>query len=212
LGDQRRTLEGARFRLMDAPKGEEIFHQGDDAEAIYRVERGCVRLQIDGKDGQREVIAFLFSGEVVCVGLETHWASAYAVTDTIVARISMCSLWELISRDASAARDLLVSADKRLRDVADHGLMLSRFTARARLAWFLQWLSGHDGHRLDAFDLPMTRRDIADFLGIAPETVSRLFRQAVDRGDLRRLSGKRYLLRSREAPPEADKPGHACWT
>jgi CRP-like cAMP-binding protein len=196
MTDLKRSLEGASFRIVEAPKHTPIFHEGDAVEAIYRVERGCVRLQINDEGGQREIVTFLFPGDLFCVGLETHWASAYAVTDATIAVFSLPLLWEFISQRSDAALALLFSADDLLDDVAHHLALLSHSDAGARLRWFLQWLSQRstckDGS--GAVHMPMGRRDIADFLGIAPETVSRLFLRLETRGELRRTGGHHCVL------------------
>lgn len=194
---QFRLPEGANHRLMGALRGRNIFRQGNPAEAIYRVEHGCVRLQLEHADGQRQVIAFIFPGQTFCVGFETHWASADAVTDTVLSRFSRNTLWELISQDPSAAEALLFSADERLTELAYHVSRLTHSTAYDRMVWFVDWVANQPGAANGAkgggiVDLPMSRQDIADFLGIAPETVSRLLRRLTGEGVLRRIGSRRY--------------------
>lgn len=197
------TMESARLdrashRLVGVLKGQSVFHQGDPAEAVYRLERGCVRLQLAAAGGGREVIAFLFPGDVFCAGLETHWASADAITDAIVTRFSKASLWQLIGADSEAAMALLFSADELLTDLAHHIGRLSHCSASARCSWFLTWIAERGGTgESGVIHLPMSRRDIADFLGVAPETVSRMIRQLQTSGELRRTGPHTY---SRSAP------------
>lgn len=197
----RETLAGARHRLVGALKGRALFHQGGPAEALYGVQRGCIRLEIEGEDGQRDVVSFLFPGDVVCAGFDTHWASAYAVTDCVLAVFSLQNLWDHVSRDPEAAHGLLQSADARLVDVAQHIALLSHANAEARLRWFLGWIAPRTalGDAAGSFQLPMGRRDIADFLGIAPETVSRTLKELITTGELRRLGGRRCVFRPRHS-------------
>ena len=195
----RETLAGARHRLVGALKGRALFHQGGPAEALYRVQRGCIRLEIEAEDGQRDVVSFLFPGDVVCAGFDTHWASAYAVSDCVLAVFALQNLWDHVSRDPEAAHGLLQSADARLVEVAHHMALLSHANAEARLRWFLGWIAPRTalGDGAESFHLPMGRRDIADFLGIAPETVSRTLKELETSGELRRLAGRRCVFRPR---------------
>ena len=191
------SFEGAPYRLVRAAKSDVIFRQGDPASAVFRIDRGCVRLEIQDEHGRREIVAFLFPGDVFCVGLQQHWSSAYAVNDTLLARYPMSALWTTLARDPGAAMELLVCADQLVELVARHLALVCHATAGERLAWFLSWLHDRTGPEGSSVtQLPMSRRDIADFLGMAPETVSRLFRKLERRGDLRRTGHHSCILRS----------------
>ena len=191
-------LEAASHRLMGALKGKSIFNQGDPADAVYRVEHGCVRLQVDDEDGSRQVIAFVFAGQTFSAGLDVHWASAIAVTDTVLTSFPHASLWALMDVDSRPAIALLSSADQLLTDLAQHLNRLTHSGAQERLSWFLEWLAQHCTEADPRIiRMPMGRQDVADFLGIAPETVSRLMRQMTMCGTLRPLGSRRYRYDSR---------------
>lgn len=182
-------------RRMAALRGVVIFHQGDAACAIYKVEHGCVRLQVEDPDGSRQVIAFVFSGQTICAGFERHWATAHALTDTVLLRIPHNSLWSLIAGGSTGAAQLLFSTDELLNELGLHLNRLSRHDACERMTWFLDWVAKRgDAGRARAFDLPMSRQDMADFLGIAPETVSRLLHRLLESGKLRRVGRRRYMF------------------
>lgn len=186
-------LDGAHHRQCGALRGKAIFRQGDVAGAVYRVDHGCVRLQVEDASGVRQIIAFVFPGQTFCAGLETHWASAHAVVDTVLTRFPHSALWDLIAKDSRAAMSLLFSADELLTEVAHHLGRLSHSSAYERLTWFVAWVAGHTSRAEDQLlDLPMSRQEVADFLGIAPETVSRLFRRMESRGKLLRVSPRQY--------------------
>ena len=188
-----RSLDGASHRLVGALRGKNIFRQGDPVEAVYRVENGCVRLQLEDESGGRQGIAFVYPGHTFCVGLETHWASADAVTDTVLTRFANTSLWTLIAQDSRAAMALLFSADALVTELARHLGRLSHLGAYQRLPWFLEWVANQGAaNEPRVIDLPMSRQDIADFLAIAPETVSRLFRRKEMSGELSRVGRRRY--------------------
>lgn len=186
-------LDSASHRLIAALRGKAIFHQGDPASALYRVEHGCVRLQIGDAAGSRQVIAFVFAGQTFCAGMETHWASAHAITDTVLSRFPHVALWDLVARDSRAALNLLLSADELLTDLAHHLGRMSHSDAYERITWFVDWVAKQTkAPPGGTLDIPMSRHDIADFLGIAPETVSRLFRRMESTGRLRRVAPRRF--------------------
>ena len=201
------TLDAASHKLVGALKGKGIFRQGDPAEAVYRVEHGCVRLQVDDEFGSRQVIGFVFPGSTFYAGMETHWASAIAVTDTVLTRFSLKSLWELMDTDASAAMALLSSADQFLTRLAQHLNRLTHFDAQERLTWFLNWLRTQNMESDEQIiHLPMSRQDVAEFLGIAPETVSRLVRQMTLSGRLHPLGRRRYRYAPAARPSSPSRP------
>lgn len=189
-------LEGAPSRPIRVPKAGEIFREGDRADALFRVDAGCVRLETDQEDGRRDVIAFLFPGDTFLAGLETRWASAYAVSASTLSRFTLRQLLDGREQDRTGAVALLSSIDEMLHDIIHRVALLSHATANARVAWFLGWLDERIGGDFpDEVHLPMTQRDIADFLGIAPETVSRVFRSLEASGQLRRTPDHRFRFR-----------------
>ena len=187
------SFERPALPVVSRGRRRPLFHQGAPVEAAYRLERGCVRLQLEREDGEREVIAFLFPGQLFCAGLTSHWASAYAVTDCVLTIIPRAQLGEA-SGEGRLARLLLASSEDLLGELAQHTARLRRTSAMARLRWFLGWLAERSGQAASgALDAPMSRRDIADFLGLAPETVSRLIRRMETHGELRRAGARRIV-------------------
>jgi CRP-like cAMP-binding protein len=200
---------GAGRRPVLVQRGRVIFAQGDEATAIYRVERGCVRLQTHDKEGSRDVLAFFFPGDVICGGLATHWATAEAVSETIITRFSLVALMDLMRNEPQAAMSLLASAERALDDLARHIGRVVHSSATDRLTWFLTWISQRTATPSSGFELPMNRRDIADFLGLAPETVSRAFAQLEASGDLRKGQRRQYSYRAAAAADHDEAPARA---
>jgi CRP-like cAMP-binding protein len=90
-----------------------------------------------------------------------------------------------------------------LTELAHHLGRLSHSSAYERLSWFVAWVADHTKATDDELlDLPMSRQEVADFLGIAPETVSRLFRRMEAGGRLLRVSARQYRY-SADAPRDA---------
>ncbi|MGC2414568.1 MAG: helix-turn-helix domain-containing protein [Stellaceae bacterium] len=155
-------------------RNEEIFAEGDPADCWYQVVFGTVRLCKLLADGRRHIAEFYFGGD--CFGLENmpeRLFSAEAVSDVIVMRYPRRATERLIDKSPNLARGL---RDMTLRDLANaqfRMLMLGRMSAPERVATFLlDMFERHDAVR--ALELPMSRNDIADYLGLTIETVCRV--------------------------------------
>jgi CRP/FNR family nitrogen fixation transcriptional regulator len=154
-------------------KGTEIFGEAEPADYIYQVADGAVRTHKLLSDGRRQIGAFHLIGDIF--GLEngaTHRFTAEAIVDTTVRLMKRCSLEHVAETDALVALDLLNMTTSNLQHAEDHMLLLGRKTSLERVAAFLLEMD----RRLTAagvMALPMSRRDIADYLGLTLETVSR---------------------------------------
>jgi CRP/FNR family transcriptional regulator, nitrogen fixation regulation protein len=154
-------------------KGTEIYGEKAPAEYVYQVKTGAVRSYKLLTDGRRQIGAFHLVGDIF--GLEngsTHRFTAEAVVKTTVRLIKRQSLEAVAENDAVASRNLLSMTTSNLEHAENHMLLLGRKTSLEKVAAFLLEMDA----RLTAtgiMALPMTRRDIADYLGLAIETVSR---------------------------------------
>jgi CRP/FNR family nitrogen fixation transcriptional regulator len=154
-------------------RGAEIFGESEPAEYVYQVADGAVRSYKLLSDGRRQINAFHLAGDIF--GLEnggTHRFTAEAIVDTTVRLVRRVSLAHIAETDVIVARDLLNMTATSLRHAEDHMLLLGRKTSLERVAAFLLEM---DRRLTDAgiMALPMCRRDIADYLGLTLETVSR---------------------------------------
>jgi len=151
-----------------------IYAQGDAAGPLYLVEFGAVRIYRLTADGRRQISAFHFSGEVF--GFESddeHHFYAESI-DGAGIRVLRPS-----GGDDHLADDLLPLALRSLTRAQEHLLVLGRQNAQERMAAFLIDLAERqESDRL--IDLPMQRSDIADYLGLTFETVSRILRKLKD--------------------------------
>jgi CRP/FNR family transcriptional regulator, nitrogen fixation regulation protein len=154
-------------------RGTEIYGQAEPADYIYQIVDGAVRSYKLLSDGRRQIGAFHLVGDIF--GLENsaaHRFTAEAITDTTVRFIKRCSLQHVAESDALVAIDLLNMTASNLQHAEDHMLLLGRKTSLERVAAFLLEMD----RRLTSggvIALPMCRRDIADYLGLTLETVSR---------------------------------------
>src|SRR4051812_29091804 len=154
-------------------KGTEIYGEKEPAEYVYRVKAGAVRSYKLLSDGRRQIGAFHLAGDIF--GLENggeHRFTTEAIVDTKVRLIKRHSLELVAESDALVSRNLLSMTTTNLQHAEDHMLLLGRKTSLERVAAFLIEMD----RRLTAagvMALPMSRRDIADYLGLTLETVSR---------------------------------------
>ncbi len=165
-------------------RGAEIFGEAEPAEYVYQVVEGAVRSYKLLSDGRRQINAFHLVGDIF--GLEnsgTHRFTAEAIVETTVRLVKRVSLAHVAEQDVTVTRDLLNVTARNLKHAEDHMLLLGRKTSLERVAAFLLEMDS----RLTAagvMALPMCRRDIADYLGLTLETVSRALSVLHDKGVL----------------------------
>jgi CRP/FNR family nitrogen fixation transcriptional regulator len=154
-------------------KGTEIYGEKEPADYVYQVKKGAVRSYKLLSDGRRQIGAFHLAGDIF--GLENgseHRFTAEAIVNTTVRLIKRRSLEMVAESDALVSRNLLSMTTDNLQHAENHMLLLGRKTSLERVAAFLIEMD----RRLTAagvMPLPMSRRDIADYLGLTLETVSR---------------------------------------
>src|SRR3954463_3860523 len=154
-------------------KGTEIFGETEPADYIYQIASGAVRSYKLLSDGRRQIGAFHLVGDIF--GLEIgseHRFTAEAVVDTTVRLLRRRSLELVAQSDVTVARNLLSMTTNNLRHAEDHMLLLGRKTSLERVAAFLIEMDQRSA-AAGILALPMCRRDIADYLGLTLETVSR---------------------------------------
>lgn len=177
-----------------AVKDEEIFAEGDRAAYFYKVVSGAVRTFKLLSDGRRQIDAFHLPGDIF--GLETgeeHRFSAEALGDVTVIAFRRCSLEALALQDQAFAHQVIGSMMQALERAQSHMLLLGRKNALEKIATFLLVLSERlteDGH----VDLPMSRIDIADHLGLTIETVSRSLTQLERQGIIKLPDHRRSII------------------
>lgn len=160
---------------MTFAKGEEIFGQDEDADLIHAIVRGAVRTTRLLSDGRRQIGNFYYNGDPI--GLETgdvHRFSAEALTDCIVLVVKRSSL-HAFSGDGQLDRAIWEATRRELERTQEHLMVLGRKTACEKVASFLMDVAQRG--ESEQVDLPMGRQDMADYLGLTIETVSRMVTQ-----------------------------------
>ena len=177
----------------------EIYGEGEPTEYLYKVVSGTVRSCKLLDDGRRQVTAFHMPGEIF--GLEvgdTHSFSAEAIADSIIIVVKRSAILSLAARDVDIAHQLWTLTARELQRVQDHMLILGCMGAKEKVAAFLLQFSKRCSDS-NEIKLPMSRQDIADYLGLTMETVSRTMNQLEHDATITLPTSRRIVLRDRAA-------------
>jgi CRP/FNR family nitrogen fixation transcriptional regulator len=177
----------------------EIYGEGNEAKSFYKVMSGVVRTCKFLSDGRRQITAFYHAGEVF--GVESgarHGYSAEAVNDCTVVAYRRGGLEALAATDEVLVRQLFRYAIQCAERAQKHALVLGRRGAAEKLAAFLLEMA-EPRPTGEPIDLAMTRQDIADYLGLTIETVSRTMSQFERDGVIALASTRRVRLQDRAA-------------
>ncbi len=176
----------------------EIYGEAEPADYVYKVVTGAVRTYRILSDGRRQIGAFYLPGDIF--GLEAgdaHHFSAEAITNSTIRIIKRNALLTLAASEPARARELWTLIAGELERMQDHAVLLIK-SAQERVASFLLELA----QRLstsEIVELPMSRHDIADYLGLTIETVSRTLAQLEGDATIALPSARRIVLRNRGA-------------
>lgn len=182
-------------QLVDAPNAvapeREVFAQGDRLTCIYAIRSGSMKTVLVNEDGLEQVMGFYYPGDVLGldgVAGQYHRCSAVALEHTSVCRIPFDRLDDLVDHLPSLRRQLMRLMSQALSDDEQLLLTLGRKSSEARIATLLLSLS----RRREARNLPpnqlilsMNRSDLANFLGMRVETISRVFNRLQSNGVIR---------------------------
>ena len=175
MDEDLRALQQVGMKVRYA-RNETIFNDGDEAANCYKVVSGAVRLCKHMSDGRRQIADFLLAGDFFgFMQFGNYKFTAEAVGDVVLMCYPQTQVARLSNSMPNLRGRLLVLQSQRLLGMQDHLVMLGRKTAKERVASFLL----HIAERSDAeedlpFELPMSRQDIADYLGLTIETVCRM--------------------------------------
>ncbi len=171
------SLSHASLRRVEAK--EFVFAEGDPTTHVYRVETGAIALYKVLADGRRQVMGFAYPGDLIGLGAQAeHVMNAQAIKPTRLRCLPVASLRQSADRDPMLGFQLYEALAKELAATRDLMLTTGQRSATERVAGFLLAFSRRNernGQDAACFELPMTRADIGDFLGLTIETVSRTF-------------------------------------
>jgi len=188
--------------LMGAPmafaRNAEIYGENEPAEYLYKLISGAVRTSKILNDGRRQIGEFYMPGDIF--GLEMgndHSFSAEAITDAKVIVIKRSAVEALAKRDNDVARQLWATTGRELQRMQEHILLIIK-SAQERVAGFLLEMAERIKSTTEV-ELPMSRQDIADYLGLTIETVSRTLTILENNSAIALPSSRRIVLRNHAA-------------
>ena len=184
--------------VMSYPRNTEIFGENEPAEYAYKIISGSVRTYKILSDGRRQIGGFYLPGDIFGLALgDEHAFSAEAVNDTKVLVVKRSALTNLANRDPAIGRELFDIASRELRRMQDRILLLVK-SAQERVASFLLEMAERASAG-NIVELPMSRQDIADYLGLTIETVSRTLTGLESAATIEVPTSRRIVLRNRSA-------------
>ena len=179
-------LDSIIKRRRPIKRGEHLFHVGSPFQAIYAVRSGSIRTYTPTEDGHEQVTGFHLPGELLgldAIHLKHHPCAAKALETTSICEIPFDRLEELSTHLPSLQHQLLTVMSKEILHAQSLLMLLGKKSAEERLAALLLSLSERyqrRGFSPTDFYLSMSRNDIGNYLGLAVETVSRLFTRFQD--------------------------------
>ncbi len=188
------AMQGTAMRVE---ADEEIYAEGDAASFFYRVEQGVVRVCKYLSDGRRQIDAFYTAGDVFGFEAgETYEFCAEGVTNCTLTPVRRNGLERMVAGNDAMALKLFSYAMQCVQRSRAHALLLGRGSAAQKLATFLSDLFAAKPGNTD-IELAMTRQDIADYLGLTIETVSRTLSQFERDGIIALATSRRIILKNR---------------
>ena len=189
------TTSSRTINLLSASP---VVHEGEEAEAVFTVVSGMLKLYKTLPDGRQQITGFATVGDVI--GLSSGQGYAYTaetVTASTVCRVPRAALQRLMERHPAVQARLLAMTSVELLAAQDQILLLGCKTAAERVSSFLLALSRRSKRLADGSPsvfLPMPKVDIGAYLGLRPETLSRVLRKLEDAGTITRLTNDRIRL------------------
>jgi CRP-like cAMP-binding protein len=188
----------ALFRDHDVSADGRIYFEGDDADHLYLVAMGKVKLVRNTASGREVLLDILHGGEyfgtLTVLGGRIHTETAIAQTDCCILQISSASFESILSEYPDVTRKVLEVVSKRLAESQDVVKQLSVYTAEQRVASALLRLAGKLGEARGTnvlIQLPFSRQDLAAMTGTTTETVSRIMSRFVEAGLIK--SGRKWV-------------------
>ena len=169
-------------------KGEYLFHVGQPFQSLFAVRSGSVKVFLPTARGEEQIVGFHMPGELLgldAMGHDTHSCTAVALETTSVCELPYRRMQDLCKQIPALSEQFMSLISDEITGEHAMLLMLGKKTAEVRVATFLLNLSSRfkrRGFSANEFNLSMSRHDIANYLGLAVETVSRLFTRFQDDG------------------------------
>lgn len=177
-------------------KGEIIYSAGDQSDSLYIVNKGRIRIYRLSESGKEQLVRILavgdFTGELALFSESTHESYAQAMEDTEVCMIHRRDLQDFLMRYPSISLKILSEFSRRLEKSELQTTRVSTEKVETRIAQFLTECV--ENNKSMEFILPMSKKDLASYLGTTPETISRKLAELEDAGYIKQKTAKKVLV------------------
>ncbi|GEL67480.1 Crp/Fnr family transcriptional regulator [Marinilactibacillus psychrotolerans] len=175
-------------------KNELIYHAGDESDSLYIINKGRVRIYRLAESGKEQLVRFLnpgdFTGEMALFSESTHESYAEAVMDTTICMIKRADIQEFLLKYPSISLKVLAEFSNRLEASEKQATRFSTEKVETRIALFLVESLSEEKTGENELILPMSKKDLASYLGTTPETISRKFNELEDKGYIKQITHK----------------------
>lgn len=183
-------------RSFSYKKGEILYHAGDESNALYIVNRGQIKVYRLSETGKEQLIRILnsgdFTGELALFQETVHEAYAEALVDTEICLIHRHDLQQLLIKYPSISLKILTEFASRLQLAEKQSTLFATEKVETRLALFLAELLDAKSKTDSVIELPMSKKDLASYLGTTPETISRRLKEFETEGFIKQ-KGQRQI-------------------
>ncbi|MGB3917796.1 fumarate/nitrate reduction transcriptional regulator Fnr [Thiothrix litoralis] len=179
--DELELLENSINKTVKIKKKDYLFHRDDTQQAIFAVKAGAIKTSLSTPDGEEQILGFYLPGDLLgfdAFARDRHTCDAQALDDTLVCELSMDNFQDLCGKLPIMRGQMMRQIGTEIEREQMLLLTLGQMRTEERLATFLSSLSERNqerGFSPAEFNLPMARHDLANYLGMAVETLSRMF-------------------------------------
>ncbi len=189
LSDEEMRAVSQTMAHLSVKEAQVLFTEGDESKFLYVVISGCFRMVRVMDDGRRQIVGFVFPGDFLGMGdVSANTYSAEALEPSLVCRFSNAFLAQMSERHPNIKNRLIAKGHTELHKAQDHIMILGKQSAEERVQAFFHMLTRQ--FKSKELYLPMSRQDIADYLGLRLETLSRTLSKLKQAGKLLRVDGR----------------------
>ncbi|MDM5189131.1 Crp/Fnr family transcriptional regulator [Bacillus sp. DX4.1] len=188
-------------------KGQPLIHEGEKLDTLFIINKGQVKLSKLTIQGKEQILHILTSGECFCeLNIfncdEKSNFSAYAMEDTKICMLTKDNMDHIMERNPGIALKLLKTVTKRLAHTENLAQNLATNNPEVRIAYIILEFCekyGEDTDKGILINLPLTREEIANYIGVTRETISRKFSKFEDLGLITLIGNKRLIVKNKLA-------------